>query len=456
MLLQILTIARVTFIESLRQPVMFVLVLFSGVLQIFNTWNTGFSMGMSESGQVSADNKLLLDIGLGTIFICGTLLAGFIATAVMSREIENKTVLTIVSKPVSRAAVVLGKYVGVAGAICIAVLLMLIFMLLAIRHGVMSTAADELDMPVIVFSAIAVFLAISLGAWCNYFYGMNFPQTSILILTPLFIAVYIAVLVVDKNWKIQPITKDFKDQVMVGCAALGLAILVLSSVATAASTRLGQVMTIMVCLGVLLLALLSNYFIGRHVFTNPIIGIVETGRAEDLAKAKYETAGETHIITLRQPPNRPIPPGTPFYFSPSPSGYPVLSPTDLQEPAKDISDTNALRALPIGLVVTKQDGAVVTIRTAGGETSSGRWAGSIEREPLQGDFVFTQTTKTNYLALAVWGAVPNMQSFWLLDAISQNRPVPASYLLTLLGYAAAQTGVFLSLGVLLFQKRDVG
>ena len=42
------------------------------------------------------------------------------------------------------------------------------------------------------------------------------------------------------------------------------AILVLAAVATAASTRLGQVMTIVVCAGVLFGSMLSNYFIGRH------------------------------------------------------------------------------------------------------------------------------------------------------------------------------------------------
>jgi len=52
--------------------------------------------------------------------------------------------------------------------------------------------------------------------------------------------------------------------------------------------------------------------------------------------------------------------------------------------------------------------------------------------------------------------VPNMQFFWLVDAVSQNQPVPAGYMLMLLGYTACQIGVFLSLGIALFQKRDVG
>ena len=38
----------------------------------------------------------------------------FVATAELSREIENKTVLTVVSKPVGRTTVIMGKYLGVS------------------------------------------------------------------------------------------------------------------------------------------------------------------------------------------------------------------------------------------------------------------------------------------------------------------------------------------------------
>jgi hypothetical protein len=52
--------------------------------------------------------------------------------------------------------------------------------------------------------------------------------------------------------------------------------------------------------------------------------------------------------------------------------------------------------------------------------------------------------------------VPNLQFFWLLDAVSQNQPVPLSHLVLVLMYAAVQIGAFLSLAVMLFQNRDVG
>ena len=47
MLLQFLTIARNTFIESVRQPVVFLLVMLSGLFQLLNTWNTGFAINVA-------------------------------------------------------------------------------------------------------------------------------------------------------------------------------------------------------------------------------------------------------------------------------------------------------------------------------------------------------------------------------------------------------------------------
>ena len=107
----LLTIARNAFVESLRQPIVLVVVLLSGVLQYLNTAMSAYSMGYRTfAGEVTGDNKLLFDIGMGTMFICGILVASFIATAIVSREIENKTVLTVVSKPINRASVVIGKH----------------------------------------------------------------------------------------------------------------------------------------------------------------------------------------------------------------------------------------------------------------------------------------------------------------------------------------------------------
>jgi ABC-type transport system involved in multi-copper enzyme maturation permease subunit len=451
MLLQLLTIAKNTFIESVRQPVLFLLVMLSGIFQLFNTWNTGFAMGQEETGRITGDNKLLLDIGLATIFVIGTLLAGFIATAVMSREIENKTVLTVVSKPVSRWVLVLGKYAGVAGAIIAAVIIMIVFLLMGIRHGVMSTAGDDLDGPVLLFTLTAVFLSLALAGWCNYFYGWNFPQTAVALLVPLLLLAYFLVLLISPRWKLQSIFHDLNPQVLMAAASLGMALLVLTAVATAASTRLGQVMTIVVCCAVFVGALLSNHFIGRYVFNNTTLGVISRVAADDPERALFNRPGDTLNIQLLQPANTTIPVKSPFYYSPTPNGFPMLS-KDFEPFSGDLANANDIigaTARP-ALVITQADRQHLRVRNVGAQPVA------TLRPPIPGDYVFLGPTRINPVALAAWIAVPNLQFFWLLDAVTQNRPIPPAYIFLVFFYALAQIGVFLSLAVMLFQKRDVG
>ncbi|MBX3382905.1 MAG: ABC transporter permease [Phycisphaeraceae bacterium] len=454
MILQTLTIARTTFIEALRQPVLLIMILVAGVVQVFNTWSTGFAMGMEETSEVVGDNKLLLDIGLASVFVFGVLLAGFLATAVMSREIENKTVLTIVSKPVGRPVVVLGKFLGVAGAILTAMVIMLVFLLFCIRHGVMSTASDDLDQPVLLFALGATALALLLGAWSNFFYGWSFPQTSVVLLLPLTLVGYLAVLLINKKWHLQPLGTDFKPQITMACICLTLAVMVLTAVATCASTRLGQVMTIVVCFGVFVASLLSNHFVGRWVFSNQIVGIIYSITPVDPAKPGMLAADEPVVIEFEQVPRKPLPPGTPFYFGPSPSGFPLMNRAAYVPFAGDTTSAGAMSRREVGpaVIVTAGDPPyrIVTVRNIGHTPMK------LVRLPEKDDYVFTEPTRVNYAAMAVWGALPNMHFYWLLDAISQNRPVSPRYFGVAVLYALVQIGAFLSLSVLLFQKRDVG
>jgi hypothetical protein len=427
-----------------------VLVMLCGVLQVFNVWGTGFAMGYTDTAEVSGDNKLLLDIGLATVMVCGTLLAAFIATAVVSREIENKTVLTVVSKPVARPSVVIGKFGGVAGAILIAVTIMLLFLLLGIRHGVLSTAADDPDQPVILFALAAVGLAIAVGVWCNFFYGWYFSQTAMLVMLPATFLAYILVLLVSKKWGWQPLWTDFKPQITYACLAMTLGLLVLTAVATAVSTRLGQVATVMVCAGMLIFGLLSNHFIGRYAFKNRYTAIAAEAIPDDPVLPGWTRPGDTYTINLESHPRTPIRPGDPFYYSTSPNGFPMAVSTYAAFQG-DPAQGGAILGHPgAGLVVTSVDGRTLRVRKFGEATLRA------ERPPRETDYIFNEPPQIRPAALAIWSIIPNMHYFWLVDAVTQNQRIPTGHLLMVGGYALTQVVVFLGLGVILFQRRDVG
>jgi hypothetical protein len=209
------------------------------------------------------DQRMFIDLGLATVFLCGALLAAFIATNVLGREIENRTALTVISKPVNRPIFVLGKYLGVAGALLVAMAYMSFVFLLAEQHTVLQTVRDPIHAPVVIFSTFAALIGVGVGIWCNYFYDKVFGSTVICITTPLAGLAYLFSLMFRPDFSWQPMSQGFKPQLWIALGALTIAILVLSAVAVAASTRLGQVLTLCVTVGVFLLGMMSDWTFGR-------------------------------------------------------------------------------------------------------------------------------------------------------------------------------------------------
>jgi hypothetical protein len=117
--MKILSIALNTFRENLRDKLLYNLLVFA-LLMI------GSSVILSRL-TLGEFHRLILDLGLGSINFFGVLIAIFVGIGLVSKEIEKKTIYTIVSKPVARYQFLLGKYVGltitlfvntVGGALC--------------------------------------------------------------------------------------------------------------------------------------------------------------------------------------------------------------------------------------------------------------------------------------------------------------------------------------------------
>ena len=101
---RILSIGLNTFRETLREKLLYNLLIFA-LLMI------GSSMLLSRLTLGDA-NRLILDLGLASINLFGVIIAIFVGIGLVSKEIDKKTIYTIVSKPVPRYEFLLGKYVG--------------------------------------------------------------------------------------------------------------------------------------------------------------------------------------------------------------------------------------------------------------------------------------------------------------------------------------------------------
>ncbi|NLB64989.1 MAG: hypothetical protein GX803_00760 [Lentisphaerae bacterium] len=59
------------------------------------------------------------------------------------------------------------------------------------------------------------------------------------------------------------------------------------------------------------------------------------------------------------------------------------------------------------------------------------------------------------LATAAWALIPNVQAFWLIDALDDAVPIPPAYYLQATAYAATWAAAILILGALSFRRREI-
>jgi ABC-type transport system involved in multi-copper enzyme maturation permease subunit len=100
-----LTIASATAKEAIRQPAFFVLAAIAGFWLIASIYIAYFTFG--------EDIKMYKDTGLTTISFACLLLALLTSSSTVAEEIEGKTAITLLSKPINRRQFIFGKFLGI-------------------------------------------------------------------------------------------------------------------------------------------------------------------------------------------------------------------------------------------------------------------------------------------------------------------------------------------------------
>lgn len=104
MIHRIATIALHTFKQSVRDKVLYDLIVFAFLLIGASILFGKISVGIQQI--------ILVNLGLSAIAIFGLLIAIFIGISLVWREIERRTLYSVLSKPVARWEFILGKYLG--------------------------------------------------------------------------------------------------------------------------------------------------------------------------------------------------------------------------------------------------------------------------------------------------------------------------------------------------------
>jgi len=209
------------------------------------------------------DNKLLRELGLSTLLITSLFVAIFSAAGAVSIEMENKTILTVLTKPVQRPIFILAKFLGVVGAVALSHYLCTIALLMTIRHGVLSTASDTHDWTVVGSAAMVALATVLLSAFFNYAYDWKFSSTAVVIAALLGTLALIFLALIDRDWQFNPAKNSINRFDVYASILLFLGAVVITAIAVAISSRFNIVVTLSACIGVFLLGLISDWVFGR-------------------------------------------------------------------------------------------------------------------------------------------------------------------------------------------------
>ena len=189
-------IALATAKEAIRQPAFFVLAFLAGSSLVVSIFVSYFTFG--------EDIKMYKDTGITTISFACLLLALLTASSSVAEEIEGKTAITLLSKPINRRQFIIGKFLGI-----------------------------ELGVLVMYVVLGALFAA---GVWYKYGYDLRENAGGI----------------AENSARWAQV-----NQVMPGLAGGFLEVTVLASVSVAISTRLPMLVNLVVCIAIFFLGHLS-------------------------------------------------------------------------------------------------------------------------------------------------------------------------------------------------------
>ena len=115
-LARVWVIAANGFREVIRDRILYVIGFFAIVL--------GLALRLLPEISVGADGKIFLDLGLAATSLLGAIVAIFVGTGLINKEIEKRTVLVMIPKPISRTEFIVGKHLGLSAVLAVMLVVM--------------------------------------------------------------------------------------------------------------------------------------------------------------------------------------------------------------------------------------------------------------------------------------------------------------------------------------------
>jgi ABC-type transport system involved in multi-copper enzyme maturation permease subunit len=146
---RIWAIASNGFREVIRDRVLYLIGFFALLLVL--------ALQLLPEVAATTEDKIFLDFGLAAISILGVVVAIFVGTNLINKEIDKRTLLVLIPKPLNRAEFIIGKHLGLVGVLAI-----LIVAMTGIYLVLLSFSRVEYPLGTILVSTLYQFLELSL------------------------------------------------------------------------------------------------------------------------------------------------------------------------------------------------------------------------------------------------------------------------------------------------------
>jgi ABC-type transport system involved in multi-copper enzyme maturation permease subunit len=156
--MKIKTIALNTFKEAIRDRILYLLFFFAAVSVVFSRLLAVLTVGDRV--------KIVKDVGLAAISLFGVLMAILIGTGLVYKEIDKKTIFTLISKPIHRWQFLLGKFFGLVLTLFIMTALMSLIFLATVFFHTFKIEAGLLLAVLFIFIELILITAVAILFSC--------------------------------------------------------------------------------------------------------------------------------------------------------------------------------------------------------------------------------------------------------------------------------------------------
>lgn len=250
---QVYTIGSNAFMELVRQPIFLLVMTAAACFSIFLSSVSYFGFG--------DDQWMVKDSTLAVMFVSGLFAAALSASASVAQEIRSGTALAVLAKPVGKVQFLIGKYLGLAGALTLLTYVNCLASLLASRMAF--DAYGNADVVALRIFYGAVILAFALGGLTNFFARRPFVPDAAMLVVAMVTLAFVVINFVDKEGNFQKFGANVDWRMTPAAFLILMALWLLAAIALACSTRIDMLPTLAICTAVFLLGIMSDYLFGR-------------------------------------------------------------------------------------------------------------------------------------------------------------------------------------------------